>query len=66
MAFSTLINYFRKLFEIFRGYFQACFSAETTTGRCSLKETDKNDKNVVKSGKLIMRKISKSFCEVHY
>ena len=26
VAFSTLINYFWKLFEIFRGYFQTCIS----------------------------------------
>ena len=26
VTFSALINYFRKLFEIFRGYFQTCIS----------------------------------------
>ena len=41
--------------------------AETTTGRCSLKEADpKFRQKRKKSGKLIMRKISKSFSEVDY
>ena len=39
MAFSALINYFRKLFEIFRVTFRHVLG-ETTTGRCSLKEAD--------------------------
>ena len=36
VVFSTLINYFRKLFEIFR----ELLLAETTTGRCYLKKAD--------------------------
>ena len=41
--------------------------AETTTGRCSLKEADpKFSLEREKSGKLIMREISKSFYEADY
>ena len=47
MAFCTLINYFRKLFEFFRCYFRHVL-AETTTGRCSLKRFD--PKSLIKKG----------------
>ena len=39
VAFSTLINYFRKLFEGLGVTFRHVLN-ETTTERCSLKETD--------------------------
>ena len=39
MEFSTLRNYFRKLFEILGVVFRDVL-AETTTGRCSLKKAD--------------------------
>ena len=55
-------NYLRFLGVTFRHLL-----AGTTRRRCSLKEADpKFDKKREKSGKLIMRKISKSFCEVDY
>ena len=39
VAFSTLINYLRKLFEIFKGYFQTCTS-QNTTGKCLQEKAD--------------------------
>ena len=47
VPFCTLINYFRKLFEFFRGYIRHVL-AETTTGRCSLKKVD--PKSLIKKG----------------
>ena len=43
MAFSTLINYFWKLFEgLLLGVTFRHVLAEITRGKCSLKETDPN------------------------
>ena len=47
MAFSTLINYLRKLFEIFKGYFQTCTS-QNTTGKYLKEKVD--PKFLIKKG----------------
>ena len=59
MAFSTLINYFRKLLEFFRGYFQTFISWNNHRKVFLEKSSCKNlIRKREKSGKLIMRKIS--------
>ena len=67
VAFSAVINYFRKLFDFFRDYFQTCISWNNQRKVFVEKSYSKNlIRKREKSGKFTMRKISKSFCEVNY
>ena len=66
MAFSTFINYSRKLFEFFRVTFRHTLGEQPQEGVPRKKLLQKLQKKREKSGKLIMRKIPNSFCEVDY
>ena len=61
VAFSAVINYFRKLFDFFRDYIQTCISWNNQRKVFVEKSCSKNlIRKREKSGKLILRKISKS------
>ena len=67
VAFSAVINYFRKLFDFFRDYSQTCISWNNQRKMFVEKSCSKNlIRKREKSGKLIMRKMSKSLSEVDY